>query len=661
MSLIPKTQLYDWFRTKKKPTQEQFWSLFDSYYHKTEPIPLNQIQDIDIFLQQMTPIDSFNAHLADTEAHSLYLTKKDASNLSADDIITWKTALAVGDLPPNIATVDDGQNYGNVYTKNQTDELYLGLENYVNSDGKILSDMIEALGLTDLIEAYENSLDEFVLNSDLYVYQKNDFIAIPDINGNYSLFMFKGGNKSDIGSYLATGLSNITISMVEGLQLALDGKLDKPASQGDFYLSKTIVGGVPYYQYKVINLQPGQIPRSFGGYIGASALFEDNGGKIGIGTNLPSEQLQLTGRGRMKALVLDDNSESLPGQITRSGNRFFGTNSSGIKRSLQYADYDGIFETINALTPTQALAVSQLLNGGSGSVGDISVNLISPPIIPNEFDSPEYVLLRGVNLNLNAISSSIQILASDKVTVVATIPNNQIQINTGGLELIFYYNFFNFPQGQYYIKIASGSKTYITSLDLTIVPQIQNINTSAITWDINAVTDPDTTQRSTTATGGSFSITTPQGTDAYTSFLGLKSSELFAQGEDFYLELNLNISQLTGQGGGTGFLSYLGVGYSSSPNNNIVNSLVNFGYSSNSVNSIFLFNNGVQFSAEIFSGVQVTLTFIKTGNMFRTLVNGYQVSKTLSNNSGYSLFFNFNRQGSYRVIQGTVTKAFKIN
>ncbi|SDM18324.1 hypothetical protein SAMN05216273_11621 [Chryseobacterium taihuense] len=56
---------------------------------------------------------------------------------------------------------------------------------------------------------------------------------------------------------------------------------------------------------------------------------------------------------------------------------------------------------------------------------------------------------------------SVEILAADKTTLVATIPNNQVQLDSEGLNLIFYYNFHNFPVGKHFIRITSGVKTYI--------------------------------------------------------------------------------------------------------------------------------------------------------------------------------------------------------
>ena len=47
----------------------------------------------------------------------------DASQLTAENITKWKEALGVGELPSNIATIDEGTKQGSVYTKTKVDEL----------------------------------------------------------------------------------------------------------------------------------------------------------------------------------------------------------------------------------------------------------------------------------------------------------------------------------------------------------------------------------------------------------------------------------------------------------------------------------------------------------------------------------------------------------
>ena len=83
------------------------------------------------------------------------LASRRAENLDADDILAWQGIL-------NLLKKSD----------------------YTNSEGKILSSMIESLGLTELIVSTQTSLSGFISNYQSYIYEKNDFIAIPDASGN---------------------------------------------------------------------------------------------------------------------------------------------------------------------------------------------------------------------------------------------------------------------------------------------------------------------------------------------------------------------------------------------------------------------------------------------------------------------------------------------
>ncbi len=110
--MTPINNLKQWFRNGLKPTQEQFWAWMDSYWHKNEKIPQTSIDGLDKSLEAKAETTAVDAK-----------ANKDATGLDDDNIIAWKEALGVGELPSNIATVDEGEKVGNTHTKEQVVEL----------------------------------------------------------------------------------------------------------------------------------------------------------------------------------------------------------------------------------------------------------------------------------------------------------------------------------------------------------------------------------------------------------------------------------------------------------------------------------------------------------------------------------------------------------
>lgn len=107
-----KNTLKNWFKTGLKPLQAHFWAWLDSYWHKDEKIPMQNIEGIDSALENKAEISSVEAK-----------ANADASGLGNENVAKWKEALGVGELPSNIGTVDEGEKVGNTYTKEQVVEL----------------------------------------------------------------------------------------------------------------------------------------------------------------------------------------------------------------------------------------------------------------------------------------------------------------------------------------------------------------------------------------------------------------------------------------------------------------------------------------------------------------------------------------------------------
>jgi len=130
-----------------------------------------------------------------------------------ETILSW---FQTGDMPTEEEFRQTFSSFRHKNTKIPIEEIDR-LESLLNSkinaddyikDGKIRADKIEPLGLAELVEASEKDISEFVENSDKYEFQQNDFIAIPNEDGNFSLYLFKGGEKRNKSNYLSTGVSN---------------------------------------------------------------------------------------------------------------------------------------------------------------------------------------------------------------------------------------------------------------------------------------------------------------------------------------------------------------------------------------------------------------------------------------------------------------------
>lgn len=543
----PINTILSWFETGDFPTQEQFEASWTSFYHKDESIPMDKVENLNDKLLEKVDKSVYNAHLTNENAHITTLAKLDASNLNDVNIQAWKTILGVGSLPPNVALIDDVPNalQGNVYTKVQSNALYMALETYVNGNGKILADMIEALGLTELIEAVETTIAAFAANSGNYTFQDNDFIAIPN-NGSYSLYMYKGGSKTITANYLPTGLTNITIAMVQGLQAALDAKLDKPTGAGNFFVNRT--GTVS--SYRIINPAANYLVFWNTTDFVESGIYH-NTGKYGIGTTSPSEMLHLNnGRIRAKAMVFDDNPESLPYQITHTNRRFWGADLTGTPRMFMYrdfADYKALWE---GFTDAQKNEIKTIANGG-WTTGTMSVAIISPPIVDKQ-NKPYWINLRGTNLNLPPTSFKIELctgssVSADTATVVVEIPGSQVQLYTNGTDLTFYYNFKDIPEGAYKLRLWNGVAYYLTSFTLNVVAQVNRVDLNNIVWSKkihNNATSPGITESGASVSYSSDSNVKAMADDS--SFVAArKTNELVGADEDFYMTVEITGSTST--------------------------------------------------------------------------------------------------------------------
>lgn len=430
-------------------------------------------------------------------------------------------------------------------TEQQANLLYLAIADYV-INGKIRADKIEAIGLTELIATTDSSLNDFITNSsDLYTYQVGDIIAIPENPPHYTLYFYRGPDKFSESSYLSFGLTNITISMVQGLQDALNAKLDKPIVDGGFFVKRQS-GSVFYAE---INPSVNYLLFWNGTNFTHSGIY-NNAGKYGIGTTSPTEVFHINnGRIRSKAVVLDDNNESLVNQITCFNRSLFFTDSTGTKKEvLMKEGFVGEFMAVpSKLTDTQKTTWKTEMNGG-WTTATMSVGSILPAVTPLQ-NAPTWITLRGANLNLNPANFSITIL-SNVGTILATIPNSQINL-INGTELSFYYNFYPLGIGNYKFRLSNGVATYDTGFSLKISDNIVQIPLGSTIWNEKSYNDYDSPNQSAFGGNVHFKIDTNQKPIADENVIVYKVKAMdnlvFENSDNFYVEMNLNYNALFGQ------------------------------------------------------------------------------------------------------------------
>ncbi|MDV7696305.1 hypothetical protein N6B72_05165 [Chryseobacterium soli] len=550
-------------------------------------------------------------------------------------------------------------------TEVQANLLYLTLADFI-INGKIRADKIEALGLTELIPVNENSLNSFIQNNSAYQYQKNDIIAVPDLNGFNTLYIFKGGDKSVSANYLATGLTNITIAMVQGLQSALDSKLDKPSESGSFFVTRTGNASA----YRLINPASNYLLFWNTSDFISSEIYR-NAGKYGIGTTVPSEMLHLNnGRLRTKAVVFEDNPESLPYQITHTNRRFFGADLTGTPRMFMYrdfADYKALWE---GLTDTQKSEIKTIANGG-WTTNTMSVTAVIPPVVEKDTvnlsnNDNVNITLEGANLNLNPANFTVSICTgastAGNVTILETINNNKVTLLNAN-----YINFFlnvNNYQGDYKILLFNGVATYLTDI-FTISSSVNRVDLTAISWSnktLNNVASPNMALISNGFKSFPDSNVAPVALSSQIIHKVKTVLPLFNAGDNFYLEIIVSITNYLGANS-----SFEAVGLSST---NVVNDLSN----DLIVSSLYQFDGGsngkfIDNPTFNYTGTQVfRIIFIKKGNViikrtYARLNNAdivYQVQSNIS--PGLDLYFGgvvTSNDSTNKGLSSQIIKAYK--
>lgn len=665
----PINTILSWFETGDFPTQEQFAASWTSFHHKDDQIPYDKIEGLTNKLAQKADKNVYEAHLSNTEAHTTTLAKLDGSNLNDINIQAWKTILGVGNLPTNIATVDEGTNIGNVFTKNQSQDQFMKRQTFVNNEGKILANMIESLGLTEIITVVETSLAAFIGNNSAYQFQKNDFIGIPNGSGNYSLYLYKGGDKAISGNYIPTGLTNITISMVEGLQSALNQKIDSPLAEGS-YMFRLFQGN---QQWKLMNIATGYFAYWNGIEFVTSNIFTD-GSKIGLGTNSPSEALHVNGRTRAKAFVAEENTEILPNQLTLKNRRWSVTDLTGNQNQLMYLNYADYETLVTSFTTAQKDRLGQIW-GNQYSNGSLNVYSITPTVMLNDH-TVKYLVLQGLNMNVNPASTSVKFIPVGNAVGIGEVDCLGFQTSSDGKTMtVSIYGDSLAPGKQYNIIIRTtlpNAQTHRTTGSINVVTSIGNIDVSTLTWQKKAIT-PGQEDQIFMTNGGNFAYNASTSNRAFAyepnTIVGTaKSSVIFGANTNFYLDINVSLSIVAGGIENVyDFFGYLGL-MSSNVSLDLIDStfirLIATSLKSGGYQGVAMYNDVISVQTKQEGGGTVmngNLIIMRTGNAYSQFLifGNTMISQTkISTTDPVSLYLGSSNAVTKRSISASIAQAF---
>lgn len=196
-------------------------------------------------------------------------------------------------------------------------------------------------------------------------------------------------------------------------------------------------------------------------------------------------------------------------------------------------------------TAEQGLRIGHLLNGGIGSSGMMSVNMISPPYIKLA-NEDTYVVLRGANLYLQVDNHRIDITNMNG-DILANIPNSNIQLRASGTELVFFYNFSTLGQGTYKLRLISGSKILQTTLSFEVVQNMEIVNLSATTWEVLEKNNNQNTASVISPTAITLNRLVND-TTTYLPTISAKSSPIFQAHENWMLEFEVTFRMNLGSG-----------------------------------------------------------------------------------------------------------------
>ncbi|WP_282628810.1 hypothetical protein [Empedobacter sedimenti] len=432
-----KTTLKNWFKRLDKPKQAQFWEWFDSYWHKSESLPISSISGLG---------DLIDGKAETEHTHSEY-AKNDATSLTAQNITQWQNKLGINDLDYVVIPTEDAtenshpyvvviDNEGKSARRNATDfgkvDTIDGIEPEENKDVK--------LGAVRKSESNE-------VEAGFDLHQVDGASIGVDVNG---VKVFKGGITATFGT---------TSIYVDNLVPDAAYKFQ------EILFPKRLVKNVEEKVYPVT-------------YVNGVKANENGRVDIsGIPWNFANSSIRYSG-------ILDKSADA-------TYNQLLGVDSNG------YVAKVGLNAVTNAMVKStdaqkDAFRIASRKSGETYSTGQPRVDTILPPVIDNTKDYIQYVTLVGLNLfvnNSNPSTASVSIIRykdinNQLIPEETHIIDNYQVYQTNQSILSFGIDYSLFPTGYYKVKVVHNGFENIGTSDILVTTQVTTKPIVLDNWEV---------------------------------------------------------------------------------------------------------------------------------------------------------------------------------
>ena len=336
--------------------------------------------------------------------------------------------------------------------------------------------------------------------------------------------------KDSQGNILST--VNFSINNIQGLQTALDNKLNKPTTTGNTTTHPFVVGEDG--SGNSARLPAGDLGKNFFNSDLNNTTARNHTMNAGIAVNTLGNPHTLSG---------------LPNKNTDIANfrKIRVQNVTGLDAVIDSKNL--AIDIPNVLSEAEKTTWKTEMNGG-WTTAAMSVAIITPPIVDKQ-DKNYWLSIKGANLNLNPANFSVQIMDSTGTNVVATVPNSQVQLYSNGIDLTFYYNFKDLPTEQYRIRLNNGVATMTTgaNVSLTVVQLLQYQDLSATSWSKKLWNNNTTSTLSSGSGNSAVYIPDPSVKSLANdgSFVcALLSQQIIPENQDFQIEFTISVTSNSG-------------------------------------------------------------------------------------------------------------------